>query len=122
MAHVLVVEDDEGIRHLLQEWLSAEDHLVDGVRTAEEALGEVRHCRPDVVILDLGLPHMDGRAFVAALRQDPRLTDLPIVLVSGRDDVGRAVHELGAAEGLQKPIPLDRLSLLVERLTSPVEA
>ena len=114
---VLVVEDYDDARAMYCAWLT-----MDGCRVAEAADGREaveRACRlaPDVIVMDLSLPVMDGRAALAALRADPRTRELPVVVLSGEAGA-RALDP--AAEGwaafLAKPCTSDGLLEAVRRV------
>ena len=79
MASVLVVEDDQFVRSALIRHLTDAAHLVRSVGTALEALREVAHFRFDVVILDLGLPDLDGSEALKMLRG---ITDVPVIIAT----------------------------------------
>ena len=114
---VLVVEDDAGLRELLVEYLEEDGFVVDAAAHGQAALACMRRVLPDVVILDLALPFMDGRTFAARCRQDPWLTVVPIVLLSAQPDLSPAVEEVGARAGLAKPLDLDVLLAVIQRVT-----
>jgi CheY-like chemotaxis protein len=113
MAHVLVVDDDATIRALVAEALDLEGHSAEGAATGEEALGKVRGRKPDLVLLDLAMPDMDGAEFVQACRADPEYADVPIVLMTAACDVERRSDELKAQGALAKPFTLDQLDRAV---------
>ena len=114
---VLLVEDDARLRAELSEYLSEAGFVVDVAAHGEAALARMRRTPPDAVILDLGLPFMDGRTFAALCRADPWLAVVPIVVLSGRSDLAAAVEEMGARVGLAKPLDLDVLLAVVQRVT-----
>ncbi|MFE0705186.1 response regulator transcription factor [Streptomyces sp. NPDC058872] len=109
MASVLVVEDDPFVRSALIRQLSDASHAVRSVGTALEALREVAHFRFDVVILDLGLPDLDGSEALKMLRG---ITDVPVIIATARDDEAEIVRLLhaGADDYLVKPFSVDHLS------------
>ena len=102
---ILVVDDDPINRMLLSRSLVADGHTVrtaeDGVR-ALELLAEVRD---DVVLLDIVMPEMDGIEVLEAIKADPKLRDLPVIMISGLDDYANVVRciEAGAEDYLPKP-------------------
>jgi DNA-binding response OmpR family regulator len=102
MASVLVVEDDQFVRSALIRQLTDAAHTVRSVGTALEALREVAHFRFDVVILDLGLPDLDGSEALKMLRG---ITDVPVIVATARDDEAEVVRLLnaGADDYLTKP-------------------
>lgn len=109
MASVLVVEDDQFVRSALIRHLTDASHTVRSVGTALEALREVAHVRFDVVILDLGLPDLDGSEALKMLRG---ITDVPVIVATARDDETEIVRLLnaGADDYLTKPFSVEHLA------------
>lgn len=109
MASVLVVEDDPAVRSALIRYLSDARHTVRSVGTALEALREVSSQYVDVVILDLGLPDLDGSE---ALKMMRGITDIPVIIATARDDEAEIVRLLnsGADDYLTKPFSVEQLS------------
>ncbi|MER7682086.1 MULTISPECIES: response regulator transcription factor [unclassified Streptomyces] len=109
MASVLVVEDDQFVRSALIRHLTDASHTVRSVGTALEALREVAHFPFDVVILDLGLPDLDGAEALKMLRG---ITDVPVIVATARDDETEIVRLLndGADDYLTKPFSVEHLS------------
>ncbi|UWE08307.1 response regulator transcription factor [Actinacidiphila bryophytorum] len=109
MASVLVVEDDQFVRSALIRHLTDASHTVRSVGTALEALREVAQVGFDVVILDLGLPDLDGSEALKMLRG---LSDVPVIVATARDDEAEIVRLLnaGADDYLVKPFSVEHLS------------
>ncbi|MFD8074111.1 response regulator transcription factor [Streptomyces sp. NBC_00510] len=109
MASVLVVEDDQFVRSALIRHLTEAAHAVRSVGTALEALREVAQVGFDVVILDLGLPDLDGAEALKMLRG---ITDVPVIIATARDDESEIVRLLnaGADDYLIKPFSVEHLS------------
>ncbi|MDX6356866.1 MAG: hypothetical protein QOF98_3769 [Streptomyces sp.] len=109
MASVLVVEDDQFVRSALIRHLTDAAHTVRSVGTALEALREVAQVGFDVVILDLGLPDLDGSEALKMLRG---LSDVPVIVATARDDEAEIVRLLnaGADDYLVKPFSVEHLS------------
>jgi DNA-binding response OmpR family regulator len=109
MASVLVVEDDQFVRSALIRHLTEAAHTVRSVGTALEALREVAQVGFDVVILDLGLPDLDGAEALKMLRG---ITDVPVIIATARDDETEIVRLLnaGADDYLVKPFSVAHLS------------
>ena len=84
-ATILIVEDEPPIRRLLRTTLGAHDYRTLEAATGAEALSALRHHRPDLVLLDLGLPDIDGLALIGRIRE---LAPVPIVVLSSRGDEG----------------------------------
>ena len=113
---VLVVEDDQSLRDVITEALQEDGYLVDAARNGQAGLELAQHSPPDLVILDLMMPQMDGEQFCSAVRQIERLASVPIIVVSAAraaDDVG---VRLGAAAALRKPFDLFELTRHVNAL------
>jgi DNA-binding response OmpR family regulator len=115
---VLLIDDDRALALMLTEYLSSYGLAVDWARNAEEGLEKVRGSTPDVVILDVMLPGLDGLGLLPRLRA---LDDLPVLMLTARgEDTDRIVGlELGADDYLGKPFNprelLARLRALVRR-------
>ena len=115
MPHVLVVEDDQPIQELLSEVFLLDGFSVSTAADGLQALEAVRTRRPDVVVLDLMLPVMDGHAFLRALRQAVEWATIPVVIVSAvATEVERSRHLAHA--WLRKPFDVDELLLVVWRV------
>ena len=102
MARVLIVDDEPKIVRLVADYLEAAGFGVSTARSGDEALMRVRTDAPDLVVLDLGLPGLDGLDVTRALRRDGQL---PIIILTARDDeTDRVIGlELGADDYVTKP-------------------
>jgi CheY-like chemotaxis protein len=105
MVSVLVVDDESDIREAVAEVLADEGYMVHGAGDGAEALRKARAVHPDIVLLDLMMPGMNGWEFRAAQKCDPELSDIPVVVLSA---LGR-VAGMDAAGFIQKPFDLDEL-------------
>jgi two-component system KDP operon response regulator KdpE len=107
-ATILIVEDEPPIRRLLRTTLDAHDYRTAEAATGTEALSALRHHRPDLVLLDLGLPDIDGQALIGRIRA---LSPVPIVILSSRGDEAAKVAALdsGADDYITKPFGADEL-------------
>ncbi|WP_237153861.1 response regulator [Oryzibacter oryziterrae] len=105
---ILVVEDDPAIAKFLRLTLEAQEFAVDVAGTATAAQAELLARRPDVILLDLGLPDEDGQSFIARLRE---WTRTPIIVVSAREQEGEKIQALenGADDYLTKPFAAGEL-------------
>jgi len=110
---VLIIEDDADIRTVITDVLLSEGHSVAGAREGAEGLRRAREEHPDLILLDLMMPGMDGWAFRAAQREDAEIADIPVVIVSASNPAD--VHGIGAAAHLHKPFDLGALLDAVDR-------
>jgi CheY-like chemotaxis protein len=108
---VLLVEDDEIQRERMRSWLVDRQWIVQEAANGREALARLRESRPDIILLDLMMPEMDGFAVVAALQQEPRWGDIPVVVITA--------HELSEAD--HKRLNSGVQSVLVKETFRPAE-
>jgi signal transduction histidine kinase/CheY-like chemotaxis protein/HAMP domain-containing protein len=115
---VLVVDDDVTARELIAEHLKAEGFAVVTAAGGLEGLKLAKELRPIAITLDVMMPDLDGWSVLAALRQDPELAEIPVIMITILDEHRRGVA-LGAAGYLTKPIDRERLSRMVSRFRAP---
>lgn len=118
MPRILVVEDDAAIRDLVSEVLRDDGYEVSEAANGAEALAYVGGHRPDLIVLDLMMPVMDGWAFVEECRRTNKCTEVPIVVTSASHDLPKTAERLrsyGVRTCLAKPFDVDGLLALVER-------
>lgn len=101
---ILIVEDDDEIRELLAEMLGEHGYAVRTASDGQEALSRMRDSPPNLLVLDLMMPNMDGWSVRAAMLEDPALAGVPVVVLSGAADVRQASSGLGAVRVLTKPV------------------
>lgn len=113
---VMVVEDDEDIRESLMAVLEDYGYASTGAVHGRDALDKLRDqgARPNVILLDLMMPVMDGQEFRERQLATPALADIPVVVISAFRDGERLVATLKPSAYLRKPIDLPRLLELVE--------
>ena len=121
MADVLIVEDDATIRTALVRALTARQHSTMTAPTAMEGLQSLVEHRPDVVLLDLGLPDLDGASLLAMIRA---VSDVPVIVVSARDEGAEIVALLnaGADDYLVKPFAADQLDARIRAVLRRAES
>ena len=102
---ILLVEDEDTLRRVVRDLLEQEGYAVCEARDGSEALEQVDQHAPDLVLLDLNLPTVDGYTVLAQLRSRPATRDLPIIVLSARGDEENEVRvlRLGATDFLTKP-------------------
>ena len=113
---ILIVDDDAGIRDLLTLFLVHKGYAVDSARNGLEALHELQEHRPfpQLILLDLMMPVMDGVEFRQAQRQDPLLAPIPVVVMSAAENIQEQAPLLAADASLPKPIDFDALLTTIE--------
>jgi len=113
---ILVVEDDELIRDSLVEYLDEQGYQAVGAVDGVDALAKLRRsdALPCVIVLDLMMPNMDGRAFREEQLRDARLASIPVVVLSAYRDVAKNAAELAVEHYLAKPLKLAALLELVQ--------
>lgn len=111
---VLVVDDDASVRDLLARHLRKEGFWVETASSGQEGLHLAKKIRPDAITLDVMMSKMDGWSVLSALKADPELEDIPVVILTIVDnkDFG---FSLGASDYLTKPIDYKRLTRLLEK-------
>jgi CheY-like chemotaxis protein len=118
---ILVVDDDEDIRAALVELLAEEGYAVTGVNNGAEALAYLKEAtRPSLILLDMMMPSMDGWQLRLELQKDPRLSGIPVVILSAHGDVREAALALGAADYIRKPLRAENVIEVAERFCRPV--
>lgn len=114
---VLVVDDDPAARDLLTTNLGREGYRTVQARSGDEALELARKLRPDAITLDVLMPKKDGWTVLGALKADPELCDIPVIMVTVAPDRGIGLS-LGAAEVMTKPVDRAELTSLLRQLLS----
>ena len=116
MASILVVDDEMGIRELLNEILTDEGHSVVSAQNAHEARTARENLEPDLVLLDIWMPDVDGVTLLKEWSSNGQLT-MPVVMMSGHATIDTAVEatRIGAVNFLEKPIALQKLLKTVEQ-------
>lgn len=104
-AHILVVEDDADILELVRHALTRDGYKVTGVTNGGEALPAIRKETPDIIVLDLMLPGMDGLEICRALKSETSLSNTPIIMLTAKGEESDIVAglELGADDYITKP-------------------
>ena len=131
LAHVLIVEDNEDDYEATRRSF-IKNHFVNPLnwkRSAEEALqmlrssndtgsGEQGMCRPDLILLDLNMPDMDGRRFLEIIKADERFKCIPVVILTTSTDTSdvERCYQLGASTYIQKPVSFDGLTKAVRTM------
>ncbi len=115
-ATILLVEDEDSLRRVMKDLLEQDGYTICEARDGAEALEQIDRHNPDLVLLDLNLPNVDGYTVLTRLRSHPRTEKLPIVVLSARGDEDNEVKvlRLGATDFLTKPFRPRALSARLE--------
>jgi len=112
---ILVVEDYEDVREIFAAFLTSRGYVVQTAADGLEALEVARATVPDLILLDLKMPRMDGEGFRREQLADSRLAAVPVIVLSGNADAQDVAARLGAVACLCKPIDASRLLTTVAR-------
>ena len=108
---VLVVDDDEMVRKLVGAILKEEPYRLVCVGSAQEAMAALRTVRPDVILMDIEMPGMDGMQATRQIKADPRFADVPVIMITGHSgsDTVRNSFRSGAADFIVKPFDREKM-------------
>ncbi len=114
-ASILIVDDEESILDTLSGILEDEDYEVSTASSGEEGLAKFTEIAPDIVILDVWMPKMDGIETLKRIRQKNK--NACVIIISGHSNIDTAIHaiKLGAYDFLEKPLSLDKILILIKR-------
>ena len=116
---IIGVEDDERLREVIAEALCEDDYAVETAANGQVALELMRRFTPDLLIMDLMMPHMNGEEFTSQVRQIQGLESVPIIVVSAARSGLELSAQIGAVTYLGKPFDLFELAQSVNRLLRP---
>src|SRR5512135_1030905 len=118
--HILIVDDEPFNVDYLEQELEEADHETSVAVNGQEALGEVQRHAPDLVLLDIMMPVMDGFEVLSHLKANPATRDLPVIVISANTDLKSVVRgiQMGADDYLPKPF---EDTLLRARISSSLE-
>jgi len=108
IGHVLVIDDDPVVQDLMRSFLIREGYMVTMADSGLTGLLRAREMKPDVITLDIAMPGMDGWSVLSALKDDPALREIPVVILTMVDNKNLG-YALGATQYLMKPIDRERL-------------
>ena len=119
MANILIIDDDKTMTELLKTLLKMEGHTPTAVNDSTKAIDVAATVKPDLITLDLMMPGLSGFDLCELLRHDPKFTNVPIIIVSARDDAESKQKALraGAQAYLTKPFDADELMHKINQLT-----
>jgi CheY-like chemotaxis protein len=112
---LLIVDDEAGIRESLEEFLCSEGFSVQTAANGSEALQLAREVLPTLILLDLNMPVLNGWGFLIECLEDPRLSKVPVLVMSASTELASA-KAAGAAGIIRKPFQLSELLPAIERV------
>jgi CheY-like chemotaxis protein len=124
MAKILVVDDEALLRAMLRDALEEAGYAVVLAENGRDGIASAKADRPDCILLDVMMPGLDGYETCAAIKADPDLADIPVLLISATTDlrvIDRA-EQAGAAEVLPKPVPMEQLQQALAIALNPPQA
>ena len=115
LAHILVVDDDDGIRYLVKKYLNENNYLVTTANSAEDASEKIKILKFDLIILDIMMPGKSGLEFIEDHKKD---LDTPIILLTAKGEANERVQglEIGADDYLPKPFEPKELTLRIQNI------
>ena len=119
MAKIIVVDDEEQLRYVIKSLLEKKDHVVLEAENGEEGLKLIRAEKPDLVILDIMMPRMNGWEVAGEMKVDMDLADIPIIILSVKardEDIFESVARRDADAHIPKPFKTEQLMDMVEAL------
>jgi len=123
VAHILVVEDDNDIAELIRHYLERDGHRVERLAAGDQVVAQARLSSPDLIVLDLMLPGLDGLLVCQALRRDAATAAVPVIMLTARGEESDRIRglELGADDYVVKPFSPKELAARVAALLRRVE-
>jgi len=114
-AHILIIDDEEGIRFSLRGILEDENYSVEEAESGELGLKAVKELSPDLVFLDIWLPGMDGMEVLTQIKQHDK--SLPVIMISGHGNIETAVNAIkyGAHDFIEKPLSLEKVVIAADK-------
>jgi CheY-like chemotaxis protein len=116
---ILVIDDDQIVCEVMARYLEREGFVVRIATGGREGLELARELHPAAITLDIYMPDLDGWTVLAAIKGDPQLADIPVVLVTIEDNRSRG-YSLGATEYMTKPIDRERLISVLQGISSTI--
>lgn len=117
MKKILIIEDDTSIRELLVEIFESEGYLVDSGVNGSEGIKALETNIPDLILMDVMMPVMDGYAFRMEQMKNPKWDSIPVVAMSAQDQGRGKLEDHGITNFINKPLELDRLLETVKSLS-----
>ncbi len=116
--HLLIVEDEASLRNVLTDKLTREGFLVDQAHDGAEGLKEIKKHMPDLILLDIIMPEMDGVSMLKKLREDKETENIPVIIISNLSEIEKITSVLQAKKGVIEHIIKSHWSMgeIVEKI------
>jgi len=122
MKKVLIVEDDKAMANILQESLQEAGYSASFAQNGEEGLASVKEEIPDIILLDVMMPKMNGKELLAKLRENPETKDIPVIMLT---NIGDDIDTISEVVALETPDYLVKantsMDMIVERIKQRLE-
>ena len=115
---ILLIDDDDDFRESLAEFLIVRGYTVQTAETVGAAIHVSRALGPELILLDLTMPVLDGWDFLRERRKDPQLARIPVIVISGSFGVDHRAREAGASEVIKKPFDPKGLLPVIDQFLS----
>lgn len=120
MKKILIVDDEKEVLDILEKKFRENNYFVTAVSRGQDAINTCKLEKPDLILLDIAMPDMDGYTIAATLREDKSLKDIPIVFVTGKELEHRGIQErvsgLGAYDYITKPCSFQDLLAKIKEI------
>jgi CheY-like chemotaxis protein len=113
---ILIVEDDEAIIDSTKLLLEFYDYKV-AVSNGKDIFSQIESNKPDVILLDVWMPGIDGRQICQKIKNDRKLSNIPIILISASRNLDKTAKDFGAEDFIQKPFEVDDLIAMINKYT-----
>ena len=123
MPKVLLIEDEESLRKLYTKILNAKNYTVEAAADGEDALSVLKTFRPDVIVLDIVMPHYSGVEFLKILKNDSEFKSIPVVMLTALSEMRKITEclDMGAVGYITKDSTVEeivqRLNFLIESIS-----
>jgi CheY-like chemotaxis protein len=120
MKRVLICDDDAGISEMMKIMLESEGYEVEVLDSGKGIQKRVKKVQPDIILIDLWMPGLDGKEAVKLLRTDPQTSNIPIIVVSAlhENELNQIAKKIGVESFLPKPFDMLDLIALVQKYIS----
>lgn len=114
---ILVADDDAAILESIQLLLEINNYSVI-ITTGEDVIQLIKKHKPDLVLLDIWMGMVDGKEVCRKIKADPKIGDIPIIMLSASNEIEKTFQETGASDYVEKPFDIDVLIEKIESLTN----